>query len=55
MLVPCPEGGCDKIVLKKDVGNHAHDCINRLVECDGCGTKVKHSDLEASVDRYFLK
>jgi len=45
--VPCSEGDCDQVVLKKDVGKHAHDCVHRLTECEGCGNKVRHTDMEA--------
>ena len=47
MHVPCSEDGCDQVVLRKDVGKHELDCINRLAECEGCETKVRHIDMEA--------
>lgn len=50
--VPCPEGDCDQMVLRKDVGKHANDCVNRLVKCEGCGSSIKYTDQEVS-DKTF--
>ena len=47
--VSCSEDSCDQLVLKKDVGKHAHDCASRLTECEGCGSKVKPTDAEVRV------
>ncbi|KAI6110574.1 hypothetical protein EDD16DRAFT_1836451 [Pisolithus croceorrhizus] len=43
--VPCPEDGCDLLVLRKDCGKHADVCIHRSTRCQGCGISVKYSDL----------
>ena len=48
MHVPCSEVDCNQVVLKKDVGKHAHGGVNRLTECGGCGTKVMHADIEVT-------
>lgn len=48
--VPCPEGECDQVVLRKDIREHAHDCVNRLTKCEGCGSGVRHTDLEVSIE-----
>lgn len=36
------------MVLRKDVGKHASDCVARLVECEGCRSSIKHTDREVS-------
>lgn len=47
--VPCSEEGCDKTILRKDMGKHSHDCVHRVVVCEGCGTSVKAIDLDVSL------
>ena len=47
--VACPEDGCDKTVLRKDLGKHTHDCLHRVLACDACGTAVRAYDLEVCV------
>ena len=49
--VACPEDGCDKTVLRKDLGKHTHDCLHRVLACDACGTAVRAYDLEVCVFR----
>lgn len=46
--VPCSESDCDQVVLRGDKVKHGHDCGHRLTECDGCGNKIKHTDIEVS-------
>lgn len=47
--VTCSEEGCDRTILRKDLGKHTHDCAHRVVTCEGCGVLVKASDLDVSV------
>ncbi|KAL0954541.1 hypothetical protein HGRIS_003506 [Hohenbuehelia grisea] len=42
----CPEEDCDKVVLRKEIGKHSHECLHRLVKCDACQTQVKFISLE---------
>jgi TRAF-type zinc finger. len=46
--ITCSEGDCDLVLLRRDAGKHAHNCVHRLVECDGCGVEVKFIELDVS-------
>ncbi|KAG8906672.1 hypothetical protein FRB99_006373 [Tulasnella sp. 403] len=43
--VQCSQEGCSHAVLRKDLGQHAEDCIHRLVECQACGRDVKLAEM----------
>ncbi|KIJ67626.1 hypothetical protein HYDPIDRAFT_108500 [Hydnomerulius pinastri MD-312] len=45
VTVPCSEGGCDQMILRKDRGKHADVCVHRSTQCDGCGAVVKYTEL----------
>lgn len=47
--VACPEVGCDKTVLRKELGKHTHDCAHRVLACDACGLSVRAYDLEVRI------
>jgi TRAF-type zinc finger len=46
--VSCSEAECGQSVQRKDISNHARQCVNRLIECDGCGVRIKFGDKEVS-------
>ncbi|KAF7968683.1 hypothetical protein HWV62_29684 [Athelia sp. TMB] len=43
------------MVLRKDVGKHASDCVARLVECEGCRSSIKHTDREVHEAECFSR
>ena len=44
--VPCSEEGCDKLVYRKNLGKHTHDCIHKILNCDACGASVEAANLQ---------
>lgn len=44
--IPCPSGGCDRTLLRKDVS--MHQCIPRTEICDSCGCAVDAEDEQVS-------
>ncbi|KAK7472713.1 hypothetical protein VKT23_000824 [Stygiomarasmius scandens] len=42
--VPCPNEGCNQIMLRRDA--MTHHCEHSLVACDACSTEVKTIELE---------
>ena len=44
--VHCSEEGCDKLVYRKNLGKHTHDCIHKILNCDACGASVEAANLQ---------
>ncbi|KAF7428201.1 hypothetical protein PC9H_007422 [Pleurotus ostreatus] len=47
--VICGEDQCNEVVLRKDVGKHAHDCAHRALQCEGCQAEIKFVNMEAHI------
>ncbi|KAF4567522.1 hypothetical protein EYR40_006524 [Pleurotus pulmonarius] len=47
--VTCGEDECNEVVLRKDVGKHAHDCAHRVLQCEGCQAEIKFVNMEAHI------
>ncbi|KAF5370740.1 hypothetical protein D9758_001948 [Tetrapyrgos nigripes] len=42
--VPCPDGGCDQIMLRREAVTHR--CEHSIVKCDACSSQVRAFELE---------
>jgi hypothetical protein len=43
----CSREGCESVLLRGDVAKHIEGCVNRMVECGGCGIKVRFNSLQS--------
>ena len=44
-LVLCTNDGCTRKIRRRDVSHHSNVCCYRVIECEGCGFRIRYVNL----------